>query len=77
MKKKILIISLIILIPLFSFIMYQFIESLNYKSSLSSLNKYIFVSNETTIKSLEYGNKIMLFQDIMMIQFLGVILIYY
>ena len=37
--------------------MYQFIKSLNYKSSLSSLNKYIFVSNETTIKSLEYDNK--------------------
>ena len=57
MKKKILIISLIILISLFGFIMYQFIKSLNYKSSLSSLNKYIFVSNETTIKSLEYDNK--------------------
>ena len=57
MKKKILIISLIILIPLFSFIMYQVIKYLNYKSSLSSLKKYIFVSNETTIKNLEYDNK--------------------
>ena len=57
MKKKILIISLIILIPLFSFIIYQLIKSLNYKSSLSSLDKYIFVSNETNIKKLEYDNK--------------------
>lgn len=57
MKKRILIISGTILIPLFSFIMYQFIKSLDYKNSLSSLEKYIFVANETTIKNLEYDNK--------------------
>lgn len=57
MKKKILIITMIILIPLFSFIMYQLIKSFDYKNSLSSLEKYIFSDNETAIKSFEYDNK--------------------
>lgn len=57
MKKKIIIISIIILIPLFSFIMYQLIKTLDYKNSLSGLEEYIFVDNETTIKSLGYDNK--------------------
>lgn len=57
MKKKILIISLIILIPLLSFIMYQIVKYLDYKSSLSSLEKHIFTNNETIITTLEYNNK--------------------
>ncbi len=57
MKKKILIISVIILISLFSFIIYQLIKYLDYKCSLSSLEKYIFADNEIVIKSLEYNNK--------------------
>lgn len=57
MKKKFLIISIIILITLFSFTTYQLIKFFDYKSSLSNLEKYVFVNNETTIKKLEYNNK--------------------
>lgn len=57
MKKRIIMISLIILVLLFIFTMYQFIKFKNYKDSLSSLEKYIFVDNEIIIKKLEYNNK--------------------
>lgn len=57
MKKKILIISMIILIPLFIFIMYQLIKYLDYKSSVSDLENYEFIDNETIIKSVEHDNK--------------------
>ena len=57
MKKKFLIISMIIIIPLFSIIMFQLIKFLNYNSTLFSLEKHIFLDNEITIKSLEYDNK--------------------
>ena len=57
MKKNFLIISIIILILLFSFIVYQLINFFDYKSSLSNLEKYVFVNNEKIIKSFEYNNK--------------------
>ena len=57
MKKIFLTLSIIILISLFSFIMYQLIKFFDYKGSLSNLEKYVFVNNETIIKKLEYNNK--------------------
>ena len=57
MKKIFLIISIIILISLFSFTTYQLIKLLDYKSSLSNLEKYAFINNEKIIKKLEYNNK--------------------
>ncbi len=52
--KKILI---VILIPLIGLLMYRFIEVLDYKNSLSNLEKYTFADNETIIKKIEYDNK--------------------
>ena len=57
MKKKYLIILMIILILTVSFIIYQTIEFLDYKGSLSNLEKYIPVDNEIIIKKLQYNNK--------------------
>lgn len=54
MKKRIIMISLIILVLLFSFIIYK---SINYKKYVSNLEKYVFVDNEIIIKKLEYNNK--------------------
>lgn len=54
MKRKYLI---IILIPLLIFVMYQLIKVLDYKKSLSDLEKYTFVDNEVIIKELEYNGK--------------------
>ncbi len=56
MKKSILIFTVIILIPLFIFAIYKFIEYIDYKSSLSNLTKYKFIENEKIIKSFEYEN---------------------
>lgn len=57
MKKKYLIILMIILILTISFIIYQAVEFLDYKDSLSNLEKYIPVDNEIIIKKLQYNNK--------------------
>lgn len=57
MKKKLLIILIIILIPLFVFIGYQIIKVLDYTSSIASLEKYKFIDGEKVIKSLNYDNK--------------------
>lgn len=57
MKKNFLIISIIILISLFSFTTYQLIKLFDYKSSLSNLEKYTFFNDEKIIKKLEYNNK--------------------
>ena len=57
MKKKLLIILIIILIPLFVFIGYQLIKVLDYTSSIASLEKYKFIDSEKTIKNLKYDNK--------------------
>lgn len=58
MKKKIiLILIIIILIPLFIFTAYKFIEYIDYRSSLSNLEKYKLTKNEKIIKNFEYTNK--------------------
>ncbi len=48
---------LIILFISFPFITYKIIEFLDYKSSLSNLEQYIFKENEEVIKSFTYKNK--------------------
>lgn len=58
MKKQVLIIvTLIITIFLVIFGSYKLIELLDFKSSLSNLEKYTFVENEKNIKSFEYDKR--------------------
>ncbi|MBP3840935.1 MAG: hypothetical protein IK997_02280 [Bacilli bacterium] len=58
MKKKIvLVLIVIILIPLFIFATYKFVKHIDYKNSLSNLEKYTFIENEKNIKSFEYDNQ--------------------
>ena len=57
MKKRYFVALMIMLILSFSFIVYQLIKFFDYKSSISSLEKYMLIDNETIIKSFEYGNK--------------------
>ncbi len=56
-KKIILPFIVIILVPLFIFSTYKFIEYMYYRSSLSNLEKYTFIENEKTVKSFEYDNQ--------------------
>ena len=53
----ILILIIIILIPLFIFTAYKFIEYIDYRRSLSNLEKYKLTKNEKIIKNFEYTNK--------------------
>ena len=56
MKKKIIIIiSIILLFILFFIGSYKLIEFLDFKSSISNLEKHIFLSNEKIVKEFEYN----------------------
>ena len=48
---------LLILFLVFPFLTYKVIEFLDYKSSLSNLEKYTFKENETIVKKFTYKNK--------------------
>ncbi len=52
-KKGILIFVVVILIPLFIFATYKFIEYMDYRSLLSNLERYTFIENEKIVKFFE------------------------
>ncbi len=56
-KKAVLVFIVIILIPLFVFTTYKFIEYIAYKSMLSNFEKYTFIEEEKPIKSFEYDSR--------------------
>lgn len=52
-KKGILIFVVVILIPLFIFATYKFIEYMDHRSLLSNLERYTFIENEKIVKFFE------------------------
>lgn len=57
MKKKYILFLIVIIIPVFCFFVYYSISFLDYKSSLSRLEEYVFLDNEKTIMNFQYKNK--------------------